>query len=237
MIAATTTTTSSRLGLRAFNPCSSSSSIGLGLGPRRATTFFNSNAKRLHQNQKRLLTSDLNSRSRSYSQQSFWGSRWTQAGAAGLVGVTLASQTFSSTRYQCQGTTTESSSRPYVTSSPPEPATDSPESIVNIYQLSFGTICGICVGIFIKKGLKFVGFFLGGVFVLLQYLSNGQYIRGVNWGSIGKKYDGLLDRATGSDKDKNKLLALYNRFVHFLTANFQERASLIAGLALGLRIG
>jgi FUN14 domain-containing protein 1 len=40
--------------------------------------------------------------------------------------------------------------------------------MVNLYELTFGTVTGICAGVFIKKGAKMVAFFLGGVFVLLQ---------------------------------------------------------------------
>ena len=40
--------------------------------------------------------------------------------------------------------------------------------MVNLYQLSFGTVAGVCAGVFIKKGAKAVAFFVGGVFVLLQ---------------------------------------------------------------------
>lgn len=43
-----------------------------------------------------------------------------------------------------------------------------PKSDVNVYNLGFGTVCGICSGIFIKKGAKFIAFLLGGGFVLLQ---------------------------------------------------------------------
>lgn len=43
-----------------------------------------------------------------------------------------------------------------------------PKSIANYYELTFGTVCGICAGVFIKKGLKAAAFLLGGVFVLLQ---------------------------------------------------------------------
>ena len=43
-----------------------------------------------------------------------------------------------------------------------------PESILNFYQLGFGTVAGICTGIFVKKGLKAIAFALGGMFVLLQ---------------------------------------------------------------------
>lgn len=45
---------------------------------------------------------------------------------------------------------------------------DMPKSDVNVYNLGFGTVCGICSGIFIKKGAKFIAFLLGGGFILLQ---------------------------------------------------------------------
>lgn len=119
-----------------------------------------------------------------------------------------------------------------------EPA---PESIVNVYQLSFGVVCGVCAGVFIKKGLKFIAFLLGGGFVLLQYL-NSQKLVSVNWGGISKRYDGLVGSVAGpGDKVKgwqgSTAGRIYTRFEDFLTANFQERASLLAGLALGLRLG
>jgi hypothetical protein len=50
----------------------------------------------------------------------------------------------------------------------PQPLPPPPQSAVNMYELSFGTVAGLCAGIFVKKGAKIVGFFLGGVFVLLQ---------------------------------------------------------------------
>jgi hypothetical protein len=43
-----------------------------------------------------------------------------------------------------------------------------PQSMVDFYQLGFGTVCGICTGVFLKKGLRAIAFLLGGVFVLLQ---------------------------------------------------------------------
>ena len=43
-----------------------------------------------------------------------------------------------------------------------------PTSTVSLYELSFGTVAGICAGVFVKKGAKMVAFALGGVFVLLQ---------------------------------------------------------------------
>lgn len=42
------------------------------------------------------------------------------------------------------------------------------KSIVSLPTLTFGAVCGICAGVFVKKGFKLVAFFLGGVFVLLQ---------------------------------------------------------------------
>jgi len=48
---------------------------------------------------------------------------------------------------------------------PPPPA-----SALNLYELTFGSVCGICAGVFIKKGAKFVAFMLGGTFVLLQVI-------------------------------------------------------------------
>lgn len=43
-----------------------------------------------------------------------------------------------------------------------------PESTVNMYELTFGTVCGVCAGIFVKKGAKALGFIFGGIFVILQ---------------------------------------------------------------------
>ena len=43
-----------------------------------------------------------------------------------------------------------------------------PESSVDKYGLTFGTVCGICAGVFVKRGAKILAFFFGGIFVLLQ---------------------------------------------------------------------
>jgi hypothetical protein len=43
-----------------------------------------------------------------------------------------------------------------------------PPSIVNMYELTFGTVCGVCAGVFVKKGAKTLAFLFGGIFVLLQ---------------------------------------------------------------------
>jgi FUN14 domain-containing protein 1 len=43
-----------------------------------------------------------------------------------------------------------------------------PHSDLSAYQLGFGAVCGICTGVFVKKGLRAIAFLLGGVFVLMQ---------------------------------------------------------------------
>lgn len=47
-----------------------------------------------------------------------------------------------------------------------------PQSAVNAYELGFGTVCGICAGVFVKKGARLAAFAFGGVFVLLQVSSS-----------------------------------------------------------------
>lgn len=37
-----------------------------------------------------------------------------------------------------------------------------------MYELSFGTVVGVCTGVFIKKGIKALAFLLGAAFVVLQ---------------------------------------------------------------------
>lgn len=41
-------------------------------------------------------------------------------------------------------------------------------SIVSPYQLTLGGVCGVCAGVFVKKGARALAFLLGGVFVLMQ---------------------------------------------------------------------
>jgi len=63
---------------------------------------------------------------------------------------------------------------PAVVTPPPTPKDSDlpqpPTSTLNLYELTFGSVCGICAGVFIKKGAKFVAFMLGGAFVLLQVI-------------------------------------------------------------------
>lgn len=124
-----------------------------------------------------------------------------------------------------------------------EPPIDgNPKSMVNVYQLSFGTICGLCAGIFIKKGLKIIAFVLGGAYILLQYLATKRLIH-IDWNSFKNTYSSSVDRLAGPvDANQNKfqqlpLMRIWRRTIDFLTTDFQERATFIAGLVLGLRLG
>lgn len=111
------------------------------------------------------------------------------------------------------------------------------ESIVNPYELGFGTVCGICAGIFIKKGAKALAFALGGVFVLLQYLGSLSLVR-VDWVKTGSRFENLFYRTDAKgEKHAPTVFSTWSWLVDFLTADFQKRASFIAGLALGLRLG
>ncbi|KAF7338378.1 hypothetical protein MVEN_02063500 [Mycena venus] len=113
-----------------------------------------------------------------------------------------------------------------------------PGSSVNVYELTFGTVAGICAGVFIKKGAKAVAFFLGGVFVLLQYFGSFGVLK-VDWEGMGSRFQRVFyttDPKTGN-KATPTIYSLWRWMVDFLTADFQPRASFIAGLALGLRIG
>ncbi|KAK0525095.1 hypothetical protein OC842_005622 [Tilletia horrida] len=138
-----------------------------------------------------------------------------------------------------------SNADPKSLNNPLNPDSKYPKSEVNLYQLSFGTITGICAGVFIKKGLKAVAFLLGAGYVLLQYLSSQRLVN-VNWNAIGKTYDRFVDRAAGETGVSSasvrgwkgsKLQRIWNRLVDFLTADFQPRATFLAGLVLGFRLG
>ncbi|WWD16175.1 hypothetical protein CI109_100600 [Kwoniella shandongensis] len=112
-----------------------------------------------------------------------------------------------------------------------------PGSILSVYELSFGAVCGICAGVFVKKGAKAIAFLLGGVFVLLQYMSSKSYIS-VDWARLSNKYETAFGGKTPTGKYNGPTIGgVWNRIVDFLTANFQQRASFMAGLALGLRLG
>ncbi|KAH7340811.1 hypothetical protein B0J17DRAFT_335051 [Rhizoctonia solani] len=120
-----------------------------------------------------------------------------------------------------------------------DPLPPPPKSSLNTYELTFGSVAGICAGVFIKKGAKAVAFFLGGVFVLLQYF-NAIDITQTNWGAASARFERLFYSApakTGEPRRPATIATLWAWLVDFLTADFPPRASFLAGMILGLRIG
>jgi len=129
-------------------------------------------------------------------------------------------------------------SAPTPPSHPADPLPPPPSSSVNFYELTFGTVCGICAGVFVKKSMRFAAFVLGGLFVILQYFSSLSMVR-VDWGRMATRFENLFytkDPHTGVSKPPN-VASLFRWIIDFLTADFQQRASFVAGLALGLRVG
>ncbi|KAH9857023.1 FUN14 family-domain-containing protein [Lenzites betulinus] len=119
-------------------------------------------------------------------------------------------------------------------SAPPPPP---PSSSISYLELTFGTVCGVCAGVFVKKGAKAVAFVMGGVFVLLQYLGSLSLVR-VDWSRTATRFENLFytKDASGARKPPN-VGSLFRWIIDFLTADFQQRASFVAGFGLGLRIG
>ncbi|GAA5824006.1 hypothetical protein JCM11251_003377 [Rhodosporidiobolus azoricus] len=119
-----------------------------------------------------------------------------------------------------------------------KPVPKEAESILNLRDLGFGTVSGICVGVFVKKGLRMAAFVLGGAFIFLQYMSSRSLIN-VNWPSIASSYDSFITKRAGppATEGGNRLGGLWRWFVDFVGANIQQRATFVAGIALGLRIG
>lgn len=61
----------------------------------------------------------------------------------------------------------------------------------------------------------------------------------VDWGRAAGKFEDAFhstDPKTGVSRAPN-VVRLWNWLIDFLTADFQPRASFVAGFALGLRIG
>ncbi|OAV96731.1 hypothetical protein PTTG_07680 [Puccinia triticina 1-1 BBBD Race 1] len=111
------------------------------------------------------------------------------------------------------------------------------ESLLSVRKLSFGTLTGICAGVFVKKGLNFLAFIFGGGFVLLQYLHSSSLIK-IDWKTWAHRYESRF----WSNKDNSRLggppaKPILARFLHFLTSDFQYRSTFTVGFFLGLRIG
>ncbi|KAJ7273611.1 FUN14 family-domain-containing protein [Mycena haematopus] len=201
----------------------------------------------------RSIISSISHSRRFYFPNSLPFARWQVPGAQtntrtsflkaiGAVGLGLGISIFSRPPIHCEGSR-PASPAPAAVPAPPSPTPEAelpppPGSSVNVYELTFGTVAGICAGVFIKKGAKAVAFFFGGVFVLLQYFGSFGVLK-VNWESMGTRFQQLFyttDPKTGN-KTTPTIYSMWKWMVDFLTADFQPRASFIAGLALGLRIG
>ncbi|KAB5596471.1 hypothetical protein CTheo_108 [Ceratobasidium theobromae] len=113
-----------------------------------------------------------------------------------------------------------------------------PKSSLNKYELTFGSLTGICAGIFIKKGAKTVAFSLGGIFVLLQYFNSTDLTK-TNWSVASARFERLFysPEKAGEPRHPPTIAALWNSLIDFLTADFPPRASFLSGLVLGLRVG
>ncbi|KZT68216.1 hypothetical protein DAEQUDRAFT_745853 [Daedalea quercina L-15889] len=165
---------------------------------------------------------------------------WLKAG--GVTGIGLGLSFFAAPTVHCESYPTVSPtslSKPSRASpgfqSPEAPPP--PQSSVSYYELTFGTIAGVCAGVFVKKGAKAVAFMLGGVFVLLQYLGSLSLLR-VDWSRAASRFENLFytTDAAGHNRPPN-VGSLFRWITDFLTADFQQRASFIAGFVLGIRIG
>ncbi|GAA6064244.1 hypothetical protein JCM10212_005996 [Sporobolomyces blumeae] len=112
------------------------------------------------------------------------------------------------------------------------------ESILNLRDLGFGTVSGICVGVFVKKGLRAAAFLLGGVFVFMQYMSSRSLID-INWSALTNSYDKFITSRAGPSAAQggNRMRGLWTWFIDFVGANVQSRATFVAGVLLGMRIG
>ncbi|KAG6850525.1 hypothetical protein H0H93_012141 [Arthromyces matolae] len=95
-----------------------------------------------------------------------------------------------------------------------------PVSSVSLYQLSFGTVSGICAGIFVKKGAKALAWFFGGVFVLLQYLSSASIVR-VDWGRVATRFENAFHTKDANGISQPPSVALSNSILY---SNMGRRA-------------
>lgn len=59
----------------------------------------------------------------------------------------------------------------------------------------------------------------------------------INWTSLASSYERKLENFARSGKGPNTLARVGSRVTDFLLADFPPRASFLAGLGLGLRMG
>ncbi|KAI9446411.1 FUN14 family-domain-containing protein [Lactarius indigo] len=166
--------------------------------------------------------------------------RWAGASAGLAVGTSLGLLSYANLpRLNCESDSTSTQPTLRGVGRPSDPAglPPPPESRVDKYGLTFGTVCGICAGVFVKRGAKVLAFFFGGIFVLLQSLGSASIIK-VDWSRAAARFENLIytTEANGVRRPPS-VYSLWRWLVDFLTADFQQRASFIAGFALGIRIG
>ncbi|KAH9952009.1 FUN14 family-domain-containing protein [Amylocystis lapponica] len=161
---------------------------------------------------------------------------------AGVAGLGLGLSLFAAPKIFCEPTAvTSKTATPVAAPAAPPPAQapppPPPQSSVSYYELTFGTVCGVCAGVFVKKGAKALAFVFGGVFVLLQYLGSLSLVR-VDWGRAAGRFENLFYTTDAGGAARAPTLgSLFRWIVDFLIADFQQRASFVAGFALGLRVG
>jgi len=59
----------------------------------------------------------------------------------------------------------------------------------------------------------------------------------VDWSALGKRYDGVVNSGAGGTRTGNRVARLFSRLTDFLVADFPPRATFLAGVALGMRLG
>lgn len=71
-----------------------------------------------------------------------------------------------------------------------------------------------------------------------QYLSSRSLIS-INWEALTGSYDRLITSRVGppASKGGNRLGSLWSWFIDFVGANVQSRATFVAGVLLGFRLG
>ncbi|KAF9792691.1 FUN14 family-domain-containing protein [Thelephora terrestris] len=158
---------------------------------------------------------------------------------AGLAGAGIGLHAYNLNSIYCDKSDSQRAPPPVM--APPPTPNDSnplppPASSLDFYELTFGSVCGICAGVFIKKGAKLVAFLLGGTFVLLQYLGSASIIR-VDWSRAASRFENLFYRTENGVRRAPSIGSLWTWLVNFLAADFQPRATFTAGLLLGLRVG
>ncbi|QRW27430.1 FUN14 domain-containing protein [Rhizoctonia solani] len=201
------------------------SACRLSRQPSLQTRSFVTGAQRLH------ALSIENSIAAKWKNTSSQPKQW-RLGTMATVSVGLGLAAFAGKQIYCEPSVSPKSRgfsaaahNPGPGNSGPDPLPP-PQSSLSTYELTFGSVAGICAGVFVKKGAKALAFFLGGIFVLLQYFNAIDII----------KPTGALPQL-GEPRRPATISTLWSWLVDFLTADFPPRATFLAGMILGLRLG